>query len=129
MPIPSLTLKMAPFLAMVMVALYLLHRAFRRDTAAAFILGGIAIGLLTNIRVIGVMLFPAVLAMRGWDLRYAGGWAERKHILLTGGAFALAAALTLYATWPYLWSNPPVHFVGALQQMAAFPNINWQLFQ
>ena len=121
--------KDAPFLAMFMVALYLLHRALRRDTATAFILCGIAIGLLTNIRVIGVMLFPAALAMRGLDLRHAKDWAERRHLLLTGGVFALAAVLTLYATWPYLWSNPLTHFAGALQQMAAFPNIRWQLFQ
>ncbi len=121
--------KDAPFLAMFMVALYLLHRALRRDTATAFLLCGVAIGLLTNIRVIGVMLFPAALAMRGLDLFYAGDWAERRHILLTGGVFALAAALTLYATWPYLWGDPLAHFADALQQMAAFPKIRWLLFQ
>ena len=61
-----------PFLAMFVIALYLLERAFRRDTVGAFILLGIAVGLLTNLRIMGVMLLAAVLALRGLDLFYAG---------------------------------------------------------
>ena len=118
-----------PFLSMFLIALYLVERAFRRDTWAAFLLAGVAIGLLTNIRVMGLLLFPAVLALRGLDLFSAAGAARRPHILLTGGLFATAAALTLYATWPYLWSNPAANFLTALQAMAAFPYANLQLFQ
>ena len=97
-----------PFLSMFMVALYLIHRAFRRDTLGAFILCGVAIGLLTNIRLIGLlMLPPAVIAMRGLDFGYAFGRPERRRrLLLTTGAFALAAAITLYAAWPWLWGDP-----------------------
>ena len=77
-----------PFISMFIIALYLLERAFRKDTVAAFILLGIAVGLLTNLRIMGIMLFPAVIAMRGLDLRYAGSWAQRKAILRTAGLFA-----------------------------------------
>ena len=109
-----------PFLSMFIITLYLLERAFRKDTVKAFLLLGIAVGLLTNIRIIGAMLFPAVLAMRGLDLATAAGTLPRKHILTTGAVFALAAIITLYATWPWLWSNPLGHFRDSLEAMAQF---------
>ena len=95
-----------PFLSMFVIALYLLERAFRRDTVGAFLLLGIAAGLLTNIRIMGIMLFAATLGMRGLDLFYAGSGPERKSILMTGGVFILAAGLTWYAAAPYAWANP-----------------------
>ena len=57
-----------PFLSMFMIALFLIDRGFRKETAGAFLLCGVGIGLLTNIRILGVMLFAAVLAMRACDL-------------------------------------------------------------
>ena len=111
-----------PFLSMFIITLYLLERAFRRDTAKAFILLGVAVGLLTNIRIIGAMLFPAVLALRGLDLATAAGPAARKPILTTGAVFALAAIITLYATWPWLWSNPLGHFLDSFALMSRYPH-------
>ena len=110
-----------PFLSGFMIALYLVERALRRDTVGAFILCGIGVGLLANIRIMGVMLFPAVLALRGIDLFYAWGCPERKHILLTGGAFALVSSMVLYATWPYLWSNPVGNFLEVWQGLQNAP--------
>ena len=110
-----------PLLSMFMIALYLLERAFRRDTAAAFILCGVGAGLLTNIRVTGLMLFPAALAMRALDLLYVRDWMRWKYLLLSGGGFALTAILVLYATWPWLWGDPAGRFLAAWEQMARFP--------
>ena len=59
------------FLAMFMVALYLTYRAFRRDSVWAFALCGAWVGLLVNARVIGAMLFPAVLGMLALDALFA----------------------------------------------------------
>ena len=95
-----------PFLVMFMVALFLTHRAFKRDGVAAFALLGAAVGLLINLRVMGVVLPAAVLALRALDLAFAQEWAERKRILVTTGVFALASALTIYAILPYLWADP-----------------------
>ena len=110
-----------PLLSMFMIALYLLERALRRDTMGAFILGGVAVGLLTNIRIVGVMLFPAALAMGGLDLGLARDGRRRQYILLTAGVFALTAILTLYATWPWLWGDPAGRFLAAWEQMSRFP--------
>ena len=117
------------FLSMLMLALYLLERAFRKDTIGAFLLLGVAAGLLTNLRIMGVMLIPAVIALRGLDGFYAGGGPERKNILRTAGLFALTAGLTLYAVTPYAWANPVDYLLTSLNQTANHPNVKFDLFQ
>ncbi len=94
------------FLALFVVALYLAHRAFRRDTLLAFALLGAAAGALVNLRVMGLILFAAIPALRALDFVVASGWAERKRIIVTAGAFVLAAGLAFFALLPYLWADP-----------------------
>ena len=118
-----------PFLSMFMIALYLLERAFRRDTAGAFLLLGLAVGLLTNLRIAGIMLLLAALAMRGLDLFQAADWPERKGILLTAGVFLLTAGLTFYAVTPYAWANPISYLAAGLALTANHPTIVPVLFQ
>ncbi len=120
-----------PFLSMFMIALYFTHRAFRNDTLWAFLACGIAVGMLTNIRIIGGMLFFAVGALRAFDTCYAFGRGEGewKHTLITGGLFAAAALLTLYLTWPWLWGDPFGRFMEALMRMSDYPNTETILFR
>ena len=118
-----------PFLSLFVITLYLLERAFRRDTPGAFILLGIAVGLLTNLRIMGAMLLPAVLAMRGLDWFYAGRGPERKSILRSGGLFVLTAGLTVYALAPYAWTNPGDYLAASLALTINHPTLAWQLFQ
>ena len=121
--------KDVPFLSMFMITLFLIHRAFRKDDFAAFLSCGVAVGLLTNIRILGVMLFAAVLGMRLLDLFQAADGRERKRVLVTAGLFAAASAGILYATWPYLWSDPLGHFAHAIGRMADHPEAIHGLFQ
>ena len=116
-----------PFLSMFMVTLYVTHRAFRTETVGAFVLCGVCMGVLTNLRIMGVLLFPAVLALRGLDLLQAGR-AARSHVLVTGGVFALAGPATLYALSPYLWADP-LEFGTAVQTLARHPKWTRELFQ
>ena len=109
-----------PFLAMFMIALYLTQRAFRRDTAGAFALCGLGVGVLVNLRVMGLLLCAAVPALRALDLIQAGGPAERRRVLATAGAFLLAAAAALYAVSPHLWRNPP-ELIDAVVTLAQHP--------
>ncbi len=119
-----------PLAAMFMVALFLTHRAFSKDTVGAFLLCGLAVGILINIRILGVVLFAAVLAVRALDLLFdAGGGRGRKHALITGGAFTLAAMFVLYATLPYLWANPIERTVEMFATLAHHPTMFPQLFQ
>ncbi len=120
--------KDAPFLAAFMIALYLMHRAFRRETLGAFVLCGVGIGLLVNLRVMGIALFAAVLALRGLDLLAADGATERKRVLLTAGAFALAAMLTYHASLPALWSDPFGEFAAQFAALRDQPPRTINLF-
>lgn len=117
-----------PFLSMFMIELYLVHRAFRRDTLGAFALCGLGMGLLINIRIMGLMLFVAVLALRACDLLQAPAGKQRKHVLATSGGFLLASALTLYAGFPYLWSNP-LRILQGLVELSQHPEIGATRFQ
>ncbi len=118
-----------PLLSMLMIALYLLERAFRKDTIAAFVLLGVAVGLLTNLRIMGIMLFPAVIALRGMDWFYAGAGPQRKRILLTAGLFLLTGGLTVYALAPYAWANPVDYIATSLNLTVNHPTVWPQLFQ
>ena len=95
-----------PFLAAFLIALWLVERAFRRDTAAAFALCGAGVGVLVDLRIMGVALFAAVPGLRALDLLQARGRAGRRRALVTGAVFVLAAAGTRYAAAPWLWSDP-----------------------
>ena len=116
------------FLSMFSIALYLLERAFRRDTPAAFLLLGVAAGLLTNLRIMGIMLLPAVIALRGLDWLPAAG-TERRRILQTGALFIAAALLTAYALSPYAWTNPLDYLAASLELTTSHPTVARQLFQ
>ena len=131
-----------PFLSMFMVALYLTHRAFRRDSVWAFALCGAGVGLLANIRIMGVMLFPAVLGMLALDALCAmrrDGRRAARHAIANACAFCATFAATLYAAWPALWRDPPLileafdvlstHPVGVPTlfrgEIVQHPNIPW----
>lgn len=118
-----------PFLSIFIIALYLLERAFRKDTIAAFLLLGVAVGILTNLRIMGITLLAATLALRGLDLWHAANWPQRKAILLTAGLFILTAGLTLYAVTPYAWANPIDYLNTSLSLTVNHPVVLPQLFQ
>ena len=121
--------KDAPFLSMFMIALLSVHWAFRQGTVAAFLLCGAAVAILVNIRIMGVMLVPAVLAMRVCDAYYAGGGTERRRVIVTGAAFALAAAGIYYASMPYLWSDPLARFGEMLASFSRHSVRPFELFR
>ena len=117
-----------PFAVLFVIALYLTHRAFRRDTLGAFALLGVVLGLAVNVRPFALLLLPAVLALRGLDWRLAAGGDARRRILLTVGVFAAATLLTLYASQPYYWENPLRFFEGFVE-LSRHPNMVDNLFQ
>ena len=128
------------FLAAFVIALYAVHRAFGRNSLSAFALCGIAVGLLTNVRILGAILFPAVLGMLALDfgraafaaLRRRGSGEETRREILSVSAraavFALSAALALYATWPFLWGKSPLAFVDGFGILANHPLRTYQVF-
>ena len=118
-----------PFLAMFMIALFLAHRAFKRDGVSAFVLLGAGVGILVNLRIMGLVLLAAIAAMRAMDFALAREWAERKRVLLTTSAFALASALTIYALMPYLWADPAPRAVEGWTTLSTHPIVFQELFR
>ena len=121
-----------PFLSMFMVALYLVHRAFRRESVWSFVWAGAGAALLTNMRIMGIMLFPAVLGMLALDAfraaRRGDGRADAKGALFNAGAFAAVYAAVLYAAWPLLWRDP-TNLFEALGALSSPPTRNPTLFR
>ena len=117
-----------PFAVMFVIALYLTHRAFRRDTAGAFVLLGVVVGLAVNVRPFALLLVPAVLAMRGLDWRFVGDGAQRRRILVAGGVFAASALAAIYVSQPYYWGNP-LRFFDSFGELSQHPTLVDNLFQ
>ena len=111
--------KDVPFAALMLIALYLTHRAFRKDTLGAFLLCGIGVGLAINLRPFALMLPPMILAMRALDLWQAGR-GERKHILATAGVFTGATLAIVYIIHPHYWENP-LRFIEVIQVASQYP--------
>ena len=118
------------FLVAFMVSLHLVHRAFRRETLGAFLLCGVGVGLLVNLRVMGLVLFAAVLVLRALDAAFAGeGGRSWRATAGSAGAFALAAILTYYASLPVLWTDPPGRFAELVETLGSHPFTGFHLFQ
>ena len=118
-----------PFLVAFIIALFLAHRAFRRDTVALFVLLGVGVGIAVNLRIMGVVLLAAIPSLRAIDFAFAQGGAERKRVILTTGAFALTAALSVYALLPYLWSNPVERAAEWWTTLSVHPNVVGEIFR
>ena len=115
-----------PFASMFMFALFLLHRAFRKETVTAFVVLGVGVGVLTNLRIMGLLLVLAVVGLRAGD--WWVGTGARRHLWRTTGAFVGASVVTLYVLSPYLWGNP-LRFGDALALWAYHPHMSPQRFQ
>ena len=116
-----------PFTVIFVIALYLTHRAFRRNTVWAFVLLGIVVGLAVNTRPFALLFIAAVLALRGLDWWQSPG-NRREHILLTAGSFSAAALLVIYVSHPWYWENP-LRFFDGLQTLSRHPAPVANLFQ
>ena len=117
-----------PFAVMFVIALYLTHRAFRRDTAVAFILLGVVVGLAANLRPFALLLLPAVLALRGLDWRHAADGARRRRILVAGGIFVATTLAAIYVSQPYYWENPQ-RFFDSFGELSQHPMLVDNLFR
>ena len=115
-----------PFAVALLIALYLAHRAFRKDTIGAFLLCGIAVGLAINLRPFGLMLLPMLLAMRALDLWHADS-ADRRRILASSVIFAAATIAIVYIIHPYYWENP-LRFIEGVRELSKHPAIFPNLF-
>ena len=118
-----------PFLSMFVIALLGIHWAFQKGTVMSFMICGAAVAILVNLRIMGIMLLPAVLAMRACDLYYAAGWAQRRRVMVSGAAFVMAVGGIYYASMPYMWADPSLWLGERITTLGLYPVQRWELFQ
>lgn len=106
-----------PFLSMFIISFYLLARVFNKKTYLNTILLAISLGLLINIRLMGVLLLVVTLFFFFVDALHLRKYKQNFWI---GVTLILVCSLSLYSTWPYLWVNPFENFVIAFSNMSKF---------
>ena len=117
------------FASAFVMALLLVSRAFDRDSLGAYRWGGMAVGLLINLRVMGMVLFAIVLVFQAWAWFQAEGGAARRRVAATTGIFALWGILGLFISLPYLWGDPAGRLAEMFVVLANHPTTIDELFR
>ncbi|MBL4734504.1 MAG: glycosyltransferase family 39 protein [Flavobacteriales bacterium] len=94
-----------PFMSMFVICLYFNAIAFRKKTVNHFIVLGISIGLLINLRIMGALLPCCIFLFLIVD---AAKEKEYMHHLKLGLILLGTSAVVLYTTWPF-YGPPPLN--------------------
>ncbi len=106
-----------PFLSMFIISMYYSVKALDKKNILSFIKLGICIGLLINIRIMGVIILVFIVSLLIVDL--LRNQNKKLPIKLTL-ILILSTSITLYISWPYLWIDPVNRFVFAFTNMSKF---------
>lgn len=111
-----------PFLSMYSICLYWTNKAFKEQKLLSFFVLSILIGLLINIRLMGILLFAIILIYllidMGINIYKKNGQTLKclKAIFI----FVTFSTLTLYLSWPILWTKPIDNFLFAWNSMSQY---------
>ncbi len=106
-----------PFLSMLIIVLYLVVLAIKKSKWLNFLYLGIATGLLIDIRLMGVIVPPAIGAYLFVQSLLDKKWRERT---IHFGVFILTLVCTVVLFWPFLWESPIENFTFAFKNMSQF---------
>jgi len=110
-----------PFLSGFIIAMYTTIKYINSRSVKDLILHSFVSGLVTDIRIMGVMIpfftviFSAAGLLDGKDIG-----RKTKETLARITAYLALTAVFVVLFWPFLWRNPFVTFANALDQMAHF---------
>ena len=114
-----------PFLSMFLISLYYYVVAFNKKRVINIIILGVSTGLLINIRIMGTMLMMIIILLIIID---AIRDKKYNHHLKLGTIFILTSLITLFITWPHLWTDPVGNFISSFINMSNFRNEGAILF-
>lgn len=100
------------------ITFFLLLALYRKSPAIlhslfSILFPAILLGITASIRILGPL---AGIIVAYYALRTLG-----KKSLPMLAAYAILAILSMYATWPYLWPNPPAHLLESFKVMTQYP--------
>jgi hypothetical protein len=105
------------FLSVYIIAIYTLTRLLDDINVRRAIVHGIVCAILTNIRIMGIMLFFLTFVFLLWDY-YKVELVKTKSHKNTVVAFFITFILFLYISWPYLWNSPLQGFFNSFIHMS-----------
>ncbi len=106
-----------PFLSMFIICFYYFAKAFDKKNLHSFIILGLCVGLLINIRIMGILMLLGTLFILILDTVKSQEKQKQLKLIL---AFLITSCLTVYVTWPFLWNDPLNNFIYAFKNMANF---------
>ena len=110
--------KDAVFMALFAIATNTAVRLLQRPTAGRVFWHALACAIAIDVRVAGVIIPAATVALLGWRaVRHEMRWARA---LATLAGYGVCTAALVVAFWPYLWAAPLANFFAAFRNMAAF---------
>ena len=108
-------------MGMFLVCFLLIYKLFSNYRLVYFIGLGVAMGILINLRIMGVMLFTIVVAYLISDIvSHKSNKTVRRKIITGFGFYFLTTIAVLYISWSYLYPDPLNNFVNAFQNMSKF---------
>lgn len=110
-----------PFMGMYILCFYLIERVFSEQKTKHYILLGVAMALLVNMRVMGILLFLMVVTFVAVDwFRQAKTEKDRAVLLQKLMTLIVAFWFALYFSWPYLYHNTLSRFAETFGNMSSF---------
>jgi hypothetical protein len=108
-----------PFLSIYIIAIYTLVRLLDKISVSRAVVHGIACAVLTNTRILGIMLFFLTIIFLVWD-NYKVEPVKTTGRKKAGIAFSISFLAFLYLSWPYLWQSPLLNFINAFISFSHF---------
>ncbi len=107
------------FLSFFILAFYFITKLSVKKSIRYVLLLGIFIGLATDVRIIGMLLYPIASI-------FLIGFSKNKFTIPWRLLFfiAITSTISIYVFWPILWSNPIFHFVEAIKFMGQFSQLD-----
>lgn len=117
-----------PFFSMFMISLYLAISAVDKLKWKSLLLLGVSCGILTNIRVVGILLVGCILGyfvLKFLQQLTAKNKTHAISLVKKGFFFLFVFLLVLYISWPFLWLDPINNFKSAFLTLAKYDPDRW----
>ncbi|MBI3161791.1 MAG: hypothetical protein HYZ23_04745, partial [Chloroflexi bacterium] len=108
------------FLLSTFLYLFYIRKSILIPNPSFLIVTSVLLGFTSSLRILGPF---AGLIITYYALRTHG-----KKSIPTLSLYAVIAIITMYLTWPYLWTDPLGHFIGSIETMSLYPWTGQVLF-